>query len=331
MDRRRFSVGFAGLSLTASALRPLPTAAEFSERNTGLRRASTFTSVGKQRRPFLKRAEAVLAEKSGSGYLDHMWFGGSFPHYQRLRLRVYVDSETVPSIDMELGLGVGVGFEDGYAPWGTKFAGITGAPSGIYMNYRVPFSKNVRVTAELPAGVSRDTVFWWIVKGIENVPLEVCGFQMPLHARLRLHKREDLQVQPLEEFALCDVTGGGMVFMVTMAAESANFEFLEGQMRAYSAGNQVPEFLSSGTEDYFLGTYYFNRGLYHLRPAGLTHKNEEDHSFSAYRFHDLDPIIYSDGLRLTCRCGEKTGDQVFGTTGHPKPTTYTTYAFIYQW
>ena len=287
--------------------------------------------MGKQEKPFLERAEAVLAERSGCGYVSHMWFGGSFPHYQRLRLRIYIDGETTASIDMEIGLGVGVGFEDPFAPWGTKFAGITGSPSGIFMNHPIPFAKSIRVTAELPPGVPRDSLLWWIVRGIEGLPLNLSGLTIPAHARLRLHRNEDLQVQPLEEFFLCNAGGSGMVYMVAIAAQSANFEFLEGQMRAYIGGSPRPQLLSSGLEDYFLGTYYFNRGLYHLRQAGLTHRNDEDHSFSAYRFHDLDPVLYSNGLKLTCRCGEKRGDRVFGTTGHPQPTTYTTYVWTYDW
>ncbi len=154
---------------------------------------------------------------------------------------------------------------------------------------------------------------------------------MPARARLRLHKREDHQVQPLDEFDLCNIAGGGMVFMVAMAAKSTNLEFMEGQMRAHFGNDPTPQFLSSGLEDYFLGTYYFNRGLYHFDQAGLTHKNEEDHSFSAYRFHDLDPIVFSDRIRLSCRCGEKRGDEVFGTTGHPQPATFTTYVWTYEW
>jgi hypothetical protein len=154
---------------------------------------------------------------------------------------------------------------------------------------------------------------------------------MPANARLRLHKKEDLIVQPLEEFVLCHLSGAGMLFMVTMAAKSSNFEFMEGQIRAYFGNDREPQFLSSGLEDYFLGTYYFNRGLYHLPQAGLTHKNEDDHSFSAYRFHDIDPIVYSSGLRLACRCGEERNGQVFGTTGHPQATTYTTYVWTYEW
>jgi hypothetical protein len=327
MDRRRFSLSLAGLSLASSAL----PSAQAEEEDAIPVPASTFTHVGKQEKPFLEQTEAVLAERTGSGYVNHMWFGGSFPHYQRLRLRIYIDGETAASIDMEIGLGVGVGFEDPFAPWGNRFVGITGSPSGIFMNHPIPFGKSIRVTAELPPGVPRDALLWWIVRGVEGLPLNLSGIAIPAQARLQLHRNEDLQVQPLEEFALCNVGGSGMVYMVTIAAHSANFEFLEGQMRAYIGASTTPQLLSSGLEDYFLGTYYFNRGRYHLHQAGLTHRNHENHSFSAYRFHDADPIFYANGLRLTCRCGEERGDLTFGTTGHPQPTTYTTYAWTYGW
>jgi hypothetical protein len=332
MDRRVFSLSLARLPLAASALIPAAQASEDSQRiDSAVQQALTFTQVGKQETPFLDRAEAVLAEKSGSGYLNHIWFGGTFPHYQRMRLRIYVDCEAAASIEMELGMGVGVGFEDPFAPWGTRFGGITGSPSGIFMNHAIPFGKRIRVTAELPPGAPCDSPLWWVVRGIEGLPLILSGITIPAHGRLRLHRNENLQVQPFEEVHLCDTRGSGMIYMVTIAARSSNFEFLEGQMRAYFGEEPTPQFLSSGLEDYFLGTYYFNRGLYHLHQAGLTHKNEENHSFSAYRFHDLDPIVYSEGIRLACRCGEKRGDQVFGTTGNPQPTTFTTYVWTYEW
>jgi hypothetical protein len=328
MNRRTFSRGVLGLPLVSAALYPASTVAESRIAFPGVR---SFTHCGKEEQPFLTSSEAELSWQEGSGYLDHMWFGGSFENYLRLRLRVYVDGELVPSIDMELGMGAGIGFQDLNAPWGTRFCGVTGAPSGIFFNYRIPYSKSVRVTAELPQGTPRDVVFWWIVRGLENHPLEVCGFQLPPQARMKLHKLVDYEAQPLQEFDLARVPGAGLVFQVAMAAKSTNLEFLEGQMRAYMGSDTTPQFLSSGLEDYFLGTYYFNRGLYHFSQAGLTHKGENDNSFSAYRYHDEDPLVFSDGIRLSCRCGERRGEKTFGTTGNPRSTTYTTYTWTYEW
>lgn len=328
IDRRAFGRGIFGLSVASAGLRPA--VAAVPAQSPG-KQARTFTQVGKEEQPFLKAPEAQLAFQQGSGFVDHMWFGGDFKDYKNLRLRVYVDGEQSPSIDAELGMAAGVGFEDPAAPWGTQWSGITGAPSGIYLNYRIPYSKSIKITAQLPEDVAKDMVFWWIVRGLENHPLQLCGFELPQQARLRLHRKEQFQAQPLQEFPLAQVSGSGLVFQVTMAAKSTNLEFMEGMMRAYIGGGTEPQLLSSGLEDYFMGTYYFNRGLYHLPDAGLTHKDESDSSFSAYRFHTDDPLVFTDGLKLACRCGEKRGDKTFGPTGKPQPTTYTTYAWIYAW
>lgn len=294
-------------------------------------RRRTFTAVGKQEQPFLGVKEAVLAQHAGRGYLAHMWFGGDFPNYSRLRIRVFVDHETTPSIDMELGMGTGFGFQDPDAPWGTDFSGKTGSPSGIFNFYRIPFSTHVRVTAQLPPGVSDNQVLWWIIRGIEGGPSQVSGIELPGDARLKLYTRENFTVQPLEEFELLRTDRSGFLFQVAIAAKSEGFGFLEGMMRAYIDQEAAPQLLSSGLEDYFLGTYYFNRGPYRLRHAGLTHKNALDSSFSAYRFHDEDPVFFSKGMRLSCRCGEKAGDQVYGPPGMLHATTYTTYAWTYEW
>ena len=87
-----------------------------------------------------------------------------------------------------------------------------------------------------------------------------------------------------------------------------------------------PQLLSSGLEDYFLGTYFFNRGKYQTPVAGLTHLVNNE--FSAYRFHDDDPIFFQKGLRLTCRCGEEHDGHTFGD---PQETTYSTYTWVYEW
>lgn len=288
----------------------------------------TFGNMGKQLRVLEGGKEAELYRHEGRGCLTHMWFGGDWPGYGRTRLRVYVDGEAKASIDMELMLGHGIGFEDDAAPWGVERIGKTGHPSGIYNTYRIPFGKGVRVTAQLPEDVKENPEFWWIIRGTENLPVELAGVRLPDSARLRLYKRENFRAKPLEEFDLCNVTRAGALYKVTIAARSENLTFLEACMRAYVDGAKEPLFLSSGLEDYFLGTYYFNRGKYYTPVAGLTHFSDKgSSSFSAYRFHEQDPVFFQNGLRLTCRCGEEIDGQVW----HPKETTYTTYTWLYEW
>jgi hypothetical protein len=138
---------------------------------------------------------------------------------------------------------------------------------------------------------------------------------------------------------MCNVQGNGAVFLVSIAAKGygvhrnpndfyKNLSYLEAILRAYIGGNTEPLLLSSGLEDYFLGTYYFNRGRYYNDIAGLTHLEPAAGEFSAYRFHDEDPLFFEDGLRLTNKVGESIGDRIIGT---PDRTRYTTYVWLYQW
>ncbi len=288
----------------------------------------TFGTMGKERFVLEPGRETTLYERPGAGHLTHMWFGGDWPGYLRTRIRISVHGEPTPSIDMELGLGHGVGFEDPAAPWGTHRIGKTGHPSGLFNTHRIPFGSGIRVTAQLADGVIEKPPFWWIIRGVEGLTPEIGGIPLPPSARLRLDRRPDRRIAALEEFDLCDVRGQGLLYQVAMAAKSVNFGYLEACMRAYLGDAREPMFLSSGLEDYFLGTYYFNRGLYHTPVAGLTHINEADHSFSAYRFHEEDPVFFRDRLRLTCRCGERLGDITFHD---PRETTFSTYAWVYRW
>jgi hypothetical protein len=269
-----------------------------------------------------------------------MWFGGDWPGYEKTRVRVYVDDEQAPSIDMWLGLGHGQGSSDlADAPWGTERIGRTGHPSGIYNTYRIPFGKSVRVAAQRAWGSPPASPFWWIVRGTENLPVFLGGVRLPETARLKLYPLESHTARPLEEFNLCDVKSAGALYQVTIAARGLrdtggwkSLSFLEACMRAYLDGSSEPMLLSSGLEDYFLGTYYFNRGRYANNVAGLTHLNVKDRTFSAYRFHDADPLFFHSGFRLTCRCGEtedlsKAGKPI----GDPPETEYTTYVWVYQW
>ena len=73
---------------------------------------------------------------------------------------------------------------------------------------------------------------------------------------------------------------------------------------------------------------YFQTGKYQYPLAGLTHFDKENHSFCGYRFPDDDPVFFQDGLRLTCRVGEKMGAKIFH---NPQETTYWTCTWVYEW
>lgn len=307
--------------------------------DTEITKLKTFGTIGKQQTVLSREKETELFSYEGKGCLTHMWFGGAFKEYEKTRIRIYADGEEIPGINMELFLGHGIGFSDESCPWGITRIGNTGGNSGIYNTYRIPFGKSVRITAQLANGAEANPQFWWIIRGTENLPVEIAGVRLPDNARLKLYKLENYTAKPLEEFDMCKVMGSGVLYQVTMAARGTpkvrdpkdnwmGLSYMESCVRAYIGETNEPLFLSSGLEDYFLGTYYFRSGKYYNPVAGLTHFDTDKLEFSAYRFHEEDPVFFQNGLRLTNRCGEELNGFKFWD---PTDTEYTTYVWLYQW
>jgi Protein of unknown function (DUF2961) len=337
MSVRRHWQGAASLALLLAVVsyyelaKPKATATSPAQGEGQALPMELFGTMGKEEQ-LVPGKEATLFEQAGEGTLTHMWFGGSWDGWGDTRLRIYVDGESKAGIDMALFMGHGIGWGDDSAPWGTNRLGKTGRPSGLYNTYRIPFGNGIKVTAELAPAVRQPQVFWWIVRGLTNYPVRVGSISLPKSARLRLYTREQVAAKPLEEVNLLDTKRTGLLYAVTLAAASGNFNYLESCLRAFPNGRKDPLWLSSGTEDYFLGTYYFNAGPYHLPLSGLTHmdpdKNGSLFRFSAYRFHEDDPIPFQTGLRLVWRNGEELRGHRFGD---PKPTAVTSYVWVYEW
>ena len=308
---------FSANSHTADAFPPTP---DFDA-------LKTFSAVGKDAYILKSGKEVEIFRRDGKGCLTHMWFAMD----ERVRVKVYVDSETTASINMALDLGHGYGFGGPAEPFGSPKMGRYGAQ---FNTYHIPYGNGIRVT--LTPMTETSPRAWWIIRGTENLPVTIAGLRLPDNARLKLYTLEPYNAKPLEEFNLCNVKGHGLLYLVTMAAQGqrksgswTDLSYMEGCIRAYINGATQPQYLSSGLEDYFLGSGYFSHNqLYYGSVAGLTHLDKANSAFSAYRFHDDDPVFFQNGFRLTCRCGDEANGKV---VGDPPPTEYRTYVWLYQW
>lgn len=296
--------------------------------------------------------EKVLYEHNTGqpGVITEQWFTGQNVMDERMRIRIYVDGETEPSIDFQLLLAHGIGFTEALElpniPWGTRRLAHS-ADGGIYNTYRIPFMKSFRVTATHPTGGT----FFYIIRGIENLPVVVGDLVLPANARLRLYKNVDVKLSPLEFITLANVSStAGLLYQVTLAGNSSDFNYLEACFRARIDGAANITWLSSGTEDFFLSAYYFNRGLFHFDNSGLTFKSSSPSSaMSAYKFFENDPLLFTKSLELIWRCGETLNTNSGCPTDWPPPTpaelpadlrgsspkltdtVVTTYAWVYEY
>ena len=218
------------------------------------------------------------------------------------RIKIFVDGEEEANLDFMLYLAHGVGFganqqEIPGTPWGTHRMGHTGAHGGMYNTFRIPFGKSFRITATSPTY----GLIWYIIRGVENYPVVLGNLILPAHTKLRLYKNVDVVLSPLEFLPLAIIqNSAGAVFFLTLKAESPALYFLEACLRAYIDGSNMTTWLSSGTEDLFLSSDYFDRGTYHQENAGLTFFNHSG-QVSAYKFFENDPVLFTKSFELWWR------------------------------
>ena len=155
-----------------------------------------------------------------------------------------------------------------------------------------------------------------IVRGAMDVPLVIGDVTLPSKAKLQLQKFEG-SMQPLEVLDIVSVPKGkqGQVFMSALAVDNdgtGGLNFLEGCYHMYDPVDEAypGTLLATGTEDFFDSGWYFNAGEFRSPVSGFTHlvstKNKTE--WSAYRFHEMDPLRFADGVKSEHRIVPPTPD-----------------------
>lgn len=282
------------------------------------------------------------------GVMTHFWMTASNPVPDGTMVRYYIDGEKEASIQFLPPLACGTALNatsDDSAPWGTKWFGKGAKDGAWFHNFRVPF-QSIRITIQHLTGAHPGMYF--IVRGGRDLPINIGGVEVPVAkhgARLQL-QIFDKEVEPLEYVPIVDVPAGkgGMLFMSTLAVKSGTKNFLEGCYHAYTPHDEAfpGTIVSTGTEDYFDSAWYFNAGEFTLPVSGFTHLDGDSTqlSWSAYRFHEMDPLPFSDGFRFVWRNGDATDpatglkctiQHVGRTVGTPTKSMITSYAWVYTW
>eukprot|EP01088_Endostelium_zonatum_P021322 TRINITY_DN8335_c0_g1_i1.p1 TRINITY_DN8335_c0_g1~~TRINITY_DN8335_c0_g1_i1.p1 ORF type:complete len:462 (-),score=90.08 TRINITY_DN8335_c0_g1_i1:36-1421(-) len=299
------------------------------------------------------------------GVLSHFWIA-SYPEISaQVLIKYYIDDEKNASIAFSPPFACGVGFDDQKAPWGIDFFGKGAASGAWYNNFLIPFQKSIRITYQkITPGLSN--MFFMIVRGYPSSydsPLMINNVKLPFWAKMKLFVTNKA-LEPFEYVDLVrieknDTQTKGMLFMHSIAVQSGNEQFLEGCYHAYTPVDQdFPGLiLSTGTEDYFDSAWYFNGGRFTFPVSGMTHlvMNKTSVTWSAYRFHRIDLVRFTDGFRLQWRNGDllngagqkcitkstpRKGDVPFGNdlstavgrkVGNPTPSHVTAYAWVYTW
>eukprot|EP00729_Bicosta_minor_P004501 gene4501-32576_t len=208
-----------------------------------------------------------------------------------------------------------------FQPWMTKWAGKNGAEGNWINNFRIPFYKNVRVTAQIDP--SRPTeIFPNASSGLFAIFRGVEGDENTLAGTVQLGE------------AALNITGGAL-FLTTIGyrpgKDSRGLDWDGGCYWALTDGDAALEpgkatLVGTGIEDYFNSGFAFGffAKYFHNDHSGLTHVHggagrgtvgqARPDWFSAYRYFD------------------QASDKPTGrTTDRGSPVVIDSYAWVYTW
>jgi hypothetical protein len=341
------SAGYDGLNNTLGNLSRLSNAQSFSvtpENLTGEKGKAAMSSHGSayeaardlgqgwKQNPYVvvKPGQTfTLADVAGPGAIQHIWMTPT-GNWRFSILRFYWDGENDPSVEVPVGDFFAMG-------WGS-YARLSSLPvavnpgSAFNCYWQMPFRKHAKVTLE-NLDDHPMTIYYEIDYTATSVPPDAAYF----HAQFR-------RVNPLpfkQVYTILDGVSGKGQYVGTYIAWGSHSTgwWGEGEVKFYIDGDKdFPTISSTGTEDYFGGSYDFENEQTHryeeftspysglaqvIRPDGLYQSQQR---FGLYRWHIPDPVRFSSDLRVTIQAlGWQSGERYL-----PLTDDIASVAFWYQ-
>ncbi len=267
-----------------------------------------------------------MADVDGPGAIQQIWLTAT-GDWRFSILRFYWDGEDTPSIECPIGDFFCTGYPQ--AAMLSSMAVCVNPGSAFNCYWEMPFRKHCRITVENIAEEEM-RLYYQVNYTLTEVPEDAAY----LHAQWR-------RSNPLpykEDHVLLDgVKGWGHYVGTYMAWQVNNTGWWgEGEIKFFLDGDTWPTICGTGTEDYFCGSYNFDRhgqyaefctpyaGLHQvIRPDGVYQSQQR---FGLYRWHIMDPIRFEQDLKVTIQAlGWRSGGRYL-----PLQDDIASVAFWYQ-
>jgi hypothetical protein len=242
----------------------------------------------------------TMAVIDGPGAIQHIWMTPT-GNWRFSILRIYWDDETEPSVECPIGDFFGMGWNQ-YAPLVSTPVCVN--PGSAFNCYWVmPFRKKCRITMENVNDTDPMTLYYQVDYTLTDVPADAGYF----HVQFRRANTNETSVYTIND----GIKGKGQFVGVYLAwGVNNNGWWGEGEIKFFIDGDtKFPTICGTGTEDYFCGSYNFDReGKYTefctpysglpqvIRPDGA-YKSQQ--RFGLYRWHIMDPIRFDTDLKIT--------------------------------
>jgi hypothetical protein len=176
-----------------------------------------------------------------------------------------------------------------------------------YIYFPMPFARGARI--ELVNRGATDAFAHWRITTSSKRYSAVGSRTGELHATYLHGDATELG----KDIVMLDAAGAGKVVGVSFTEEGAYYDgltvFMEGDERVYLDGSRTPQMYGTGTEDFFGGAYYYDRGPFAAPDHGATAKQLADLRglTSQYRLLLSDPWPFVDGVHLGIEHGAGDG------------------------
>lgn len=269
----------------------------------------------------------TLAEINESGCIQHIWMTPTGTWRYSI-LRIYWDDEKEPSVEVPVGDFFGMGWGE-YAHL-NSLAVCVNPGSAFNCYWQMPFRKKCKITMQnIDEKAMR--LYYQIDYCLTEVPKDAAYF----HAQFRRMNPNEYK----KPYTILEgVKGKGQYVGTYMAWQVNNNGWWgEGEIKFFMDGDkEFPTICGTGTEDYFCGSYNFDRnGKYTefstayaglpqvIRPDGTYNANQR---FGLYRWHITDPIRFDEDLKVTIQdLGWRSGGRYL-----PQKSDISSVAYWYQ-
>ncbi len=242
----------------------------------------------------------TIAEIEGPGAIQHIWMTPTGVWRWSI-IRIYWDDEKTPSVECPIADFFCMGWNE-YAPV-VSMPVCVNPGSAFNCYWQMPFRKKCRIEIENINDAHPMNLYYQIDYTLTPVPEDMGYF----HAQFRRTRYNESS-----NFTIIDgVKGKGQYVGVYMAWGLRNNGWWgEGEIKFFIDGDKkYPTICGTGTEDYFCGSYNFDRnGRYTefctpyaglcqvIRPDGTYRAQER---FGLYRWHIMDPVRFNKDLKVT--------------------------------
>ncbi len=242
----------------------------------------------------------TMAVIDGPGAIQHIWMTPT-GNWRFSILRIYWDDEKDPSVECPVGDFFGMGWN--------QYSHLVSAPvcvnpgSAFNCYWVMPFRKKCRITLENINDADPMTLYYQVDYTLTDVPADAGYF----HAQFRRANPDESSVYTIAD----GIKGKGQYVGVYLAwGVNNNGWWGEGEIKFFMDGDsKFPTICGTGTEDYFCGSYNFDRegkytefcspytGLVQVIKPDGTYKSQQ--RFGLYRWHIMDPVRFESDLKVT--------------------------------